>query len=221
MEWFEKPYRFRHCYVVIRLSVILFLFVSSRNARAIIYYVFRARVSHKTICEWVQKFPVELPKNYFSYETDPPLFLFVDEKYVRIKGEQGYWWTLRDHFGNVLAKLVTMSRDLESAKEIFRRARKKIDRDVTAVIHDGLPAYPRAVHWIFGRKCRSIVVGIHGKKVIINKELYWFNNNMSESINAQIDVYLSKYHYNLENIDSANRAAEMFSISRDLRAACT
>jgi len=221
MEWFEKPYRFRHCYVVIRLSVILFLFVSSRNARAIIYYVFRAKVSHKTICEWVQKFPAELPKSYFSYEKDAPLFLFVDEKYVWIKGELAYWWTIRDQFGNVLAKKITESRDLVSAKEIFRLARQKIDGEVTAIIHDGMKDYPKAVHWIFGRKCRSIVVGIHGKNVIINKELYWFNNNMSESINAQIDAYLSKYHYNFENIDSANRAAEMFLISRDLRAVCT
>lgn len=221
MEWFEKPYRFRHCYVVIRLSVILFLFVSSRNARAIIYYVFRAKVSHKTICEWVQKFPIELPKNNFSYENDSPLFLFVDEKYVWIKGELAYWWTVRDQFGNVLAKKITESRDLVSAKEIFRLAREKIDREVTAVIHDGMKAYPKSVHWIFGRKCRSIVVGIHGKDVIINKEYYWFNNNMSESINAQIDAYLSKYHYNFENIDSANRAAEMFFKARDLRAACT
>lgn len=221
MEWFEKPYRFRYAYVIIKLSVVLFLFTSSRNARAIIYYVFRAKVSHKTICEWVQKFPIELPQQFFSYEKDFPLFLFVDEKYVRVGGEQGYWWTVRDHLGNVLAKLVTMSRDLESAKEIFRRARDKIDREVTATIHDGMPAYPKAVHWIFGRRCRSIVVGIHGKNVIINKELYWFNNNMSESINAQIDAHLSKYQYSFENIDSANRAAEMFCTSRDLRAACT
>lgn len=221
MEWFEKPHRFRYPYVIIKLSIILFLFVSSRNARAIIYYVFRARVSHKTICEWVQKFPFELPKNYISYEKNSPLFLFVDEKYVWIKGELAYWWTVRDQFGNVLAKRVTEARDLVSAKEIFRLAREKIDREVTAIIHDGMPAYPRAVHWIFGRKCRSIVVGIHGKNVIINKEFYWFNNNMSESINAQIDAYLSKYQYSFENIDSANRAAEMFLITRDLRTVCS
>lgn len=220
MEWFEKPYRFRNYYIVIRLSVILFLFVSSRNVRAIIYYVFRAKITHKTICEWVQKFPVELPNNSFSYEKNSPLFLFVDEKYVWIKGELAYWWTVRDQFGNVLAKKITESRDLVSAKEIFRLARGKIDREVTAIIHDGMRAYPRAVHFIFGRKCKSIVVGIHGRNVIIGKKLYWFNNNMSESINAQIDAYLTKYHYNFENIDSANRAAEMFLISRDLRAVC-
>jgi transposase-like protein len=102
MKWFEKPYHFRYPYVIIRLAVVLFLFTSSRNARAIIYYVFRAKVSHKTICEWVQKFPIELPTKYFSYEKNSPLFLFVDEKYVWIKGEQGYWWTVRDQFGNVL-----------------------------------------------------------------------------------------------------------------------
>ena len=89
------------------------------------------------------------------------------------------------------------------------------------MIHDGMPAYPRAVHWIFGRKCRSIVVGIHGKNVIIDNKLYWFNNNMSQSINAQIDADLAKYHHNFENIDSANRAAEMFCKKRDLRAFCT
>lgn len=221
MEWFEKPYRFRYPYIIIKLSVILFLFISSRNARAIVYYVFKARVSHKTVCEWAQKFSVEIPKTSFFHAENTPLFLFVDEKYVWIKGEIAYWWTVRDHLGSVLAKLVTESRDMVSAKEVFRKARRQIDKEVTAVIHDGMPAYPRAVHWIFGRKCRSIAVGIHGKSVVINKKYYWFNNNMSESINAQIDAYLTKFHYNFENINSANRAAEMFQNYRDLRAVCT
>lgn len=221
MTWFERPYRFRHSVIIIKLAVVLFLFVSSRNAKAILYYVFRARISHKTVCEWTQKFPLELPHKPFSYEKDSPLFLFVDEKYVWVKGKLAYWWTVRDHLGNVLGELVTTSRDLVSAKEIFRIARRKIDREVTAVIHDGMPAYPKAVHWIFGRKCRSIVVGIKGRNVIINKNLYWFNNNMAESINAQIDAYTARFHYSFENIKSANRFALLFKTRRDLREACT
>lgn len=221
MDWLEKPYRFRHPYVIIKLSIILFLFVSSKDAKAIIWYVFRAKVSHKTICQWTKKFPLDIPKEEIAYEKEAPLFLFADEKYIWIKGVQAYWWSVRDHLGNVLATHITYSRDSDSAKELFHLARRKIDRRVTAFIHDGLPAYPKAVHWIFGRSCKSVVTGLQKKYIMVNKCLYILNNNMSESLNAQIDAYLTKVQYNFESLESANHFAEMFCSRRDLRQACT
>ena len=146
--------------------------------------------------------------------------MFADEKFIWIKSTQAYWWTIRDKLGNILAVIVTMSRDCASAKEFFKRAKASIDGKVLAVIHDGLQAYNKPTKQIFGRKCHSIIAGINSKFVMIEKELFCFTNNMSESINAQIDAYLAKHHYNFNSIESANRYAEMFMLRKNLRDAC-
>ena len=221
MDLFQKPYRYRYLLIFIKLAVILHIFVSSDDAKAILYYVFRMRVSGKTICDWSKKFPEKIPSKRKQHKKEEKLFLFADEKFIWIKGVQAYWWTVRDNVGNILAVLVTMSRDADSAKELFRRAKAALDGKVCAVVHDGLKSYDGAVHWVFGRKCLSIITGIHGKFIMIGKEVFHFTNNMSESINAQIDAYLAKHHYNFNSLESANRCAEMFMLRKNLRDACS
>ena len=220
MNLFNKPYRHRFMWIIIKLAVVLFAFVSSRDTEAIIYYVFRIKVSYKTICEWSKKFPEEIPKKKIKYKKRQTVILFADEKYVWIKGVQAYWWSIKDHLGNVLAKVITFSRDSASAKELFRRANEKIIGRVHAVVHDGLRSYGKVVKKVFGRRCMSIVAGIQGKFVIINKELYWITNNSAESLNAQIDSYYARFHYNFESLESANRFADMFLYRKNLREAC-
>ena len=120
MNLFDKPYRHRFMWIIIKLVVVLFCFASSRDAKAIIYYVFRMKVSHKSVCEWSKKFPQELQKKKIKYKKKETVILFTDEKYVWIKDMQAYWWSIKDHLGNVLASIVTMKRDSASAKELFR-----------------------------------------------------------------------------------------------------
>ena len=220
MNLFEKPYRHRFMWIIIKLAVVLYCFVSSRDAKAILYYVFRMRTSHKSICEWSKKFPEEIPKKKVKYKKKETVILFTDEKYVWIKDVQAYWWSVKDHLGNVLASIVTMKRDSASAKELFRRAKERIVGRVHAVVHDGLRAYNKPTKSVFGRRCISIVAGIQGKFVIINKELYWITNNSAESLNAQIDSYCARHHYNFNNLQSANYFADMFLYRKNLRKAC-
>jgi len=220
MNLFEKPYRYRYLLVFIKLAVVLYIFLSSEDVRAVMYYVFRVKVSGKTICQWAKKFPVELPKDKIKYKEDEDVLLFADEKFVWIKGIKAYWWSIRDHLGNVLANIVTMRRDTASAKKLFRRAQERINGRVNAVVHDGLKAYNSAVNWVFGRKCKNIIAGIQGKFVMINKKAYLITNNLSESINAQVDCYLARHHYNFNSLESANHFATMFLYRKNLRDAC-
>lgn len=220
MNLFSKPYRHRFMWIIIKLAVVLLVFVSSRDAKAILYYVFRMKVSHKSICEWSKKFPEEIPKKKIRYKNRQTVILFADEKYIWIKGIQAYWWSIKDHLGDVLAEVITFSRDSASAKELFRRAKERITGRVHAVVHDGLRSYGRVVKKVFGRRCMSIVAGIQGKFVIINKELYWITNNSAESLNAQIDSYYARFHYNFESLESANRFADMFLYRKTLRETC-
>lgn len=216
----EKPYHYRNCWMIIKLAVVLHCFVSSRDVAAIIRYVFGWTISYKTICEWSKIFPLNLPKNKIAYTLNEKIICFADEKYVWIKGVKAYWWSIRDHLGNILAYTITTKRDMKSAKTLFRRARENLSQKVTAVVHDGLRSYPRAVHSSFGRKCKSILVGIKVRAVMIDKQVYFLNNNVAESLNAQIDAYLSKFHYSFETLESANRFADMFIIRWNLRKDC-
>ena len=220
MDLFQKPYRYRYALIIIKLAVILHIFMSSKDVCVVIWHTFRATVSGKTVCEWSKKFPEILPQKKKQRKKEGKVILFVDEKFIWIKSVQAYWWTVRDDIGNILAVFVSMSRDSDSAKELFRRAKSAIDCRVDAVVHDGLTSYNRAVGWAFGRRCKNIITGINGKFVMIGKYLYWLTNNMSESINAQIDAYLAKHHYNFNNLQSANRYAEMFMLRKSLRDAC-
>jgi len=221
MELYEKPYRHRNLWIIIKLAVILYWYLSARDVRAVLYYLFRFLISHKSICAWAKKFPEALPKKKIHYKENETVILFADEKYVWIKNVKAYWWSVRDHLSNVLANVVTFSRNAAAAKCLFRRAKARIDGQVHAVVHDGLKSYDKAVHWIFGRNCKSIVAGIQGKCVMINGELYWITNNTAESLNAQIDAYLARHHYNFNSLGSANYFAAMFLERRNLRAACT
>lgn len=67
---FTKPYRHRHAWLVIKLAVLLHVFLSSRDVRAILHYLFRETVAPKTICEWARKFPLDIP---FEPVTYPPM----------------------------------------------------------------------------------------------------------------------------------------------------
>lgn len=214
---FEKPYRHRYIWLIIKLAVILYKFVSSTDVEAILYYTFRVSVSYKTVWEWDKKFPEELPKKKIRYKEGEDVILFTDEKFVWIKKVQAYWWSIKDHYGNVLTGIITFSRDTESAKKLLRRAKERIIGKVDAVVHDGLKSYDNAVNWVFGRKCKNIIAGIKGKFVMINNKIYWITNNSAESLNAQIDCYLARHHYNFNSLASANRFVNDFLFRKNLR----
>lgn len=220
MDLFEKPYRHRFVLIIIKLAVVLHIFLSSEDVKAVMYFIFCVRVSGKTICEWAKKFPIELPNKRIEYKKGEDVFLFADEKFVWIKSVKAYWWSVRDHLGNVLANIITARRDTASAKKLFRRARDRIIGKVNAVVHDGLKSYNNAVKWTFGRKCKNIIAGIQGKFVMVNKKSYWITNNSSESLNAQIDCYLARHHYNFNSLESANYFATMFLYRKNLRESC-
>ena len=103
-----------------------------------------------------------------------------------------------------------------SAKLLFKEARKKIGRDVDILIRDGLTAYNRSTKFL-GRKCKSVIAGINGKSFIYKNNYYWITNNPAESLNSEIDFYLGKFRNNFVNLESANRFANLFMLSKHLK----
>jgi transposase-like protein len=208
--------RYRNPEIIIKFAVFLHMFIPSRYVALAIALFFSARVTHKSICEWTQKFGNNFSLPLPVYSPDQILICHADEKYVKVKGEWNYWWSIKDNLGNVIHKIVTKSRDFASAKKLFIEARKKIGRDVDILIRDGLSGYDRATKFL-GRKCKSVVAGINGKGFIFKKNFYWVTNNPAESLNSEIDFYLGKFQNNFASLESANRFADIFMLRKHLK----
>jgi transposase-like protein len=188
----------------------------SRDVSLLLFLFFRVKVTHKTVCDWSKKFRGQLNLPIPNYSTKEHLITHVDEKYILVNGEWNYWWTLKDWMGNVLHWIVTKCRSAESARKLFKETRRKLNRDVDILVRDGLPAYDKTAK-ILGRKCKSIIAGIHGKPVIYKKNVYFLTNNPAESINAEIDSYLARFQYHFANLESAQRYADNFMLTRHLK----
>jgi len=213
----KTGYLKRHRYpeLIINFAIFLHMLIPSRDVALAVFLFFRAGVSYKTICEWSKKFNnVSIPLT--TYSPEQILICHADEKYVKVKGEWHYWWSIKDNLGNVIHKIVTKYRDFASAKRLFIEARKKIGRDVDILIRDGLSGYDRATKFL-GRKCKSIVAGINGKGFIFKKKFYWITNNPAESLNSEIDFYLGKFRNNFASLESANRFADIFMLHKYLK----
>lgn len=207
--------RYRNPIIVIRFAIILHIYLPSRIVSILLFLLFRASISYKTVCEWTNKFAdgVVLPPYHCTSDV---LVCHADEKYVKVGGEWYYWWSIKDCFGNLIHCIVTQFRDFDSAKRLFKEARRKIGREVDILVRDGLNAYESSTKFL-GRKCKSIVAGISGKGFIYKKKFYWITNNPAESLNSEIDSYLEKFRYNFENIESANRFANLFMLRKHLK----
>ena len=213
-------YRHRFPEVVIKIAILLNLFISSKVVELLMFIIFRARVSNKTVCEWTRKFLDLLPETYQKHYSKK-LFLIChsDEKFIKVKGSKddfAYWWSVIDCFGNLIATIITEKRDSESAKKLFKKVKESTNKKVDMLVRDGLLAYIKAGK-IFGRQCKQVVAGIKGKFIMHNKKLLWITNNSSESLNARIDYFMKRFHDCFEDIQSANRWRKAFMFTTYLQ----
>ncbi len=207
--------RYRNPVIVIRFSILLHIYLPSRIVSLFLFLFFRAKISHKTVCQWTNKFTNKINLPIYKF-TDDILIYHVDEKYVKVKGEWCYWWSLKDCIGNIIHTIVTELRDFASAKKLLKEAREKIGRKVDILVRDGLLAYDKATKFL-GNKCRNVIAGINGKGFIYKKKFCWITNNPSESLNSEIDFYLGKFRNNFANLESANRFANLFMLHKHLK----
>lgn len=213
-------YRYRFPELAIKIAILLNLFISSKIVELLMYIIFRVRVSNKTVCCWTRRFLDLLPDIYQKhYPKKLFLICYSDEKFIKVKKSKdkfAYWWSIADCFGNLIATIITESRDLESAKKLFRKAKESIDKKVDMLVRDGLQAYDKAGK-IFGRQCKNVIAGIKGKFVMNEKDLLYITNNPAESKNAEIDYFMKRFRDCFENIESANRWRKAFMFTTHLQ----
>jgi len=191
---------------IIMAAILLCLFLRTRQAKLLLYLLFGVKISTKSMLKWTRKYLDNLPSFYprINIKEKFYLILHVDEKFFKINGKWHYWWSVIDNSGNLITCFISEKRDLLSAKKLFKDARIVLKDKVDFVVTDGLWAYIKAKN-IFGRKCKHIRTGIKGKWVNPKGEIFWINNNRAESLNSEIDIFLSRFRYNFRNIDSARR----------------
>lgn len=209
-------YRFRFPKWVVMMSVLLCLFMRSEHVRLVMYLAFNVNVSKKSILKWTKKYLAMLPCAYAPVkEVCGVLIVHADEKFFKVRGKWAYWWSLVDNSGNLISCAVTQARDLESAKLLFKNAKIKLGK-VDFIITDGLQAYVNTVD-IFGKNTKHIVAGMKGK--IVNyapDRIMVMDNNIIESLNSEIDIFLSRFRYNFSSIESAQRWMRCFMLTRHL-----
>lgn len=193
------------------VSVLLCLFVRTRHARLLIYLIFRAKVSTKSLNKWTGKFASTLPNIYprLKDKGKKYLILHADEKFVKINGKWHYWWSIIDNSGNLITCFLSESRDLESARQLMKQAKMVLGCRVDFIVTDKLWAYVKASH-ILGRRCKHIQTGIKLKAVNPKGDLFWINNNLVESLNSEIDIFLSRFRYNFRSRKSAENWMKVF-----------
>lgn len=210
-------HRHRFPELVMRIAILINIFVCSEFTSLMMLLIFQVQVSSRSIRAWTAKFaetlPYAIPR---SYSGDEPVRVHGDEKFVKVKISKdtfAYWFALVDHLVRPIAMFVSEARDGEAAETLFRHAKEAMDKAVDLLFTDGCPIYPKAAK-VFGSYCKHAITGIKGRWIthLWQKKLYvyWATVNPVESLNAQIEHFLQRFHGSFRNIDSANRWARIF-----------
>jgi transposase-like protein len=221
VEWADSPfYRHRFTETEIKLVVMLYLALPPWIIQIFFWLICQKYLSKRTIVLWHKKFhPVFFGALLIQVPQTNKIWCYADEKFLTITGKQGYLWTVRDAFGNLYATLASMSRDLASAKALFKKAKVRLsiaNVDCERLVSDGLQAYIKA-HRILGYNCKHTRTGIQGKYVRLPNTLELVTNNYSESQNSLLAKFLAKYSYHFPTLESANDAMQTFQSLIDLR----
>ncbi len=70
---------------------------------------------------------------------------FVDETYIRVKGQWCYLYRGIDEYGDLVDVRLSEKRDMEAAKAFFARAHEVAEQPPERVATDGHTSYPRAI----------------------------------------------------------------------------
>lgn len=103
-------------------------------------------VSHSAVMKWLRKYS----KMAQPFTESLPILTcgvyHADELFVKCKGDINYYWDLIDRETRFLvATNYSTERDLEAAKKLFERAKKRASKP-NIVVTDGLPAYVHTVY---------------------------------------------------------------------------
>lgn len=181
--------------------------LSFRKIADTIYQFYGIRIHHDTIRRWIRKFMAKIKEYVEKKEPNVGDIWHVDEQMIKTKKDDWVWcWNVMDRKTRfLLANNITTSREIQDARELFRKAKEVAKGKPRYVYTDGLQAYIRAFKKEFGDRQHSV---IHVRNVGIRKER---NNNMIERYHGTVRER-DKVMRALDNINTAKEMLEYWRI---------
>ena len=123
----------------------------------------------------------------------------ADETYVTVDGRWCYLYRAIDADGNLVDSLLSETRDMDTAKRFFTRARIVVGHAPEKVTTDGHDAYPRAIRETLGAEVQQ-------------RTSRYMNNRMEQDHRG-----IKQRYYPLRGFGSFDAAARFCSAHDDLR----
>ena len=176
--------------------------LSLRKIADTIYQFYGIKLHHNTVRRWINTVMSKI-KEYVD-KKEPKLLgdiWHVDEQMIKTKKDEWVWcWNVMDRKTRfILANNITTSREIQDARNIFKKAKEVANGKPKYVYTDGLQAYIRAFKKEFGDRQHSV---IHVRNVGIRKER---NNNMIE-----------RYHGTVRERDKIMRALDKIETAKEM-----
>ena len=146
MTMSENPYRgFRFPPEIIQHAVRLYhCFSLSLRKVELILAVHGIVVSYQSICEWGLRCGRIFANTLKRRRPQPGDKWFLDKGFIRIRGQQHYFWRAVDQQRNVLDIPVQSRRRAAAAKRFFRKLPKGLRYIPRAIVTDQLKSYAAA-----------------------------------------------------------------------------
>jgi putative transposase len=101
-------------------------------------------VSHESVRRWCGKFGTSFARNLRRRRPQPGDKWYLDEVFIRIRGELHYLWRAVDQDGVVLDILVQARRDTKAARRFFKRLLRGLQYVPRVIVTDKLRSYGAA-----------------------------------------------------------------------------
>ena len=109
--------------------------------------------THVTIRNWEARFAPVLSQHLREKRRGQAgQSWYVDETYVKVKGEWHYLYRAIDRAGNLLDTMLSTTRDLTAANAFFKQVFDTVGHKPERVTTDKHASYPRAIRKQLGRK---------------------------------------------------------------------
>lgn len=187
---------------VIKSSLLLGQFVSTRIIKFLVGEMQQFRFSHVTVFRWLKKFAKHVARKIFRGNFSS--VWHVDEKFIKVRGckDFAYLWVVIDDKNSIIAVHISEKRDINGAKAVLRLAKQRAEKPPSIIVTDGLHAYKQACRKVFGRKIKHVIAHFKAESFMHLGKWYQLSNNRIESLNSKLNLWYKK-HRGFKNILTA------------------